>query len=121
MDSSPNQPQPSSSGRQTPEKAIQARIAKREKEREWKAKIAAAKQANPPLRLQQGMPILEAVRQPTYEQLLEENAALRAENEQLKAENAQLRRAARLHSLAENKRHLRAESRKRRLAEQTDT
>ncbi|KAI1701281.1 hypothetical protein DdX_16182 [Ditylenchus destructor] len=63
MDSSPNQPQPSSSGRNT-QNATEKRIVKREKEQERKAKIAAAKQARQSLRRQQGgTPNLQLVRQ----------------------------------------------------------
>ncbi|KAI1702346.1 hypothetical protein DdX_15528 [Ditylenchus destructor] len=102
MDSTPNQSQASSSRRDDTEKGRQAAIAKREKEQERKAKIAAAKQAKRPLRRQEGTGHLdEAFRplypeepeevQPTYEQLQAEIAALRAENEQLKAENARLK------------------------------
>ncbi|KAI1695588.1 hypothetical protein DdX_19510 [Ditylenchus destructor] len=57
MDSSPNQPQPSSSGRNV-QKANEKRIAKMEKERETAsarlANIAAAKQAKQTRRRQQG-------------------------------------------------------------------
>ncbi|KAI1698685.1 zinc finger, c4 type (two domains) domain-containing protein [Ditylenchus destructor] len=65
MDSTPNQPQASSSRRDDTEKATQARIAKREKEQERKANIAAAMQARQTMRRQQGGTAnLQVVRQP---------------------------------------------------------
>ncbi|KAI1696122.1 hypothetical protein DdX_19211 [Ditylenchus destructor] len=64
MDSSPNQPQASSSRRDDTEKARKAAIAKREKQQQRLEKFAAAKQAKLTRRRQQGgMPNLQLVRQ----------------------------------------------------------
>ncbi|KAI1696052.1 hypothetical protein DdX_19250 [Ditylenchus destructor] len=53
MDSTPNQPQPSSSGRNV-QKANEKRIAKREKQEEKLAKLVARNQAKQTRRRQQG-------------------------------------------------------------------
>ncbi|KAI1703650.1 hypothetical protein DdX_14789 [Ditylenchus destructor] len=73
MDSTPNQPQPSSSGRNV-QKANEKRIAKREKEQQKLEKFAAVRQAKRhPLRRQEGTGHLDEAFRPLYPEEPEES------------------------------------------------